>query len=64
MSRSAFIRQSLESQIGGERLRELIVRERAGYAQKPLTKDERAAFRALSAAQDRAVSQLTRGDRW
>ena len=64
VSRSAWIRQSIESRLGQERLKELIERERAGYSRHPITKAEKEAFRALSAAQERVLARLGKDNPW
>lgn len=64
VSRSAWIRQSIEFRLGQERLKELVERERAGYSRHPVTKAEKEAFRALAAAQDRVLAQLGKEDPW
>ena len=63
-SRSAFIRDSVAQTLNALRMRELVESERRAYLKRPQTAAERAAFRALSGAQDRVLAQLSKKDRW
>ena len=58
LSRSAFIRRSLELALGDQRIEELAEAERKAYAKRPPTADERSAQLALYEAQDRAMALL------
>jgi metal-responsive CopG/Arc/MetJ family transcriptional regulator len=63
-SRSAFIRESVAQTLAALRMRSLVEAERRAYRQHPQSADERAAFRGLSAAQDRVLAGLGKKDRW
>ena len=63
-SRSAFIRESVAQTLAALSMQELVASERRAYRRRPQTADERAAFRALSGAQDRVLAELGKKDRW
>lgn len=64
VSRSAFIRSSLEKILRAEQLAELSAKERTAYGRRPATQEEKSATGALAAAQDRVLAQLDEEDRW
>jgi metal-responsive CopG/Arc/MetJ family transcriptional regulator len=64
LSRSAFVRRSLEAALARERMESLLESERAAYARKPLSPDERATIEDLQTAQDRVLASLDGGDGW
>jgi metal-responsive CopG/Arc/MetJ family transcriptional regulator len=64
LSRSGYVRESLEAVLRAQRIRELVEAERLAYARKPPTADERAAARSLSKGQDRLLARLAREDSW
>jgi metal-responsive CopG/Arc/MetJ family transcriptional regulator len=64
LSRSAFVRQALESVLGAEHMQELVDAERRGYAAKPTTADEERSTRALVKAQQVILAQLASEDPW
>ncbi|MBI3182823.1 MAG: ribbon-helix-helix protein, CopG family [Myxococcales bacterium] len=64
LSRSAFIRQSVEAALSSDQLQALVEAERQAYRKQPLSAAERAAFRELSKAQERVLQGLSRGERW
>jgi len=64
LSRSAFIRNSVEVALSAGQLQALVEAERKAYQDKPQTADERAAYRALSASQARVLRELTDEETW
>ena len=64
VSRSAFIRETLETALGSVALERLVAAERASYERQPQTADEKAAHRALRAASSRAMQKLVEQDEW
>lgn len=61
-SRSAFIRRSIDRLLDAEELRALVEADRAAYAKRPPTSEERAGARALEAGQRRALGDLAEED--
>jgi metal-responsive CopG/Arc/MetJ family transcriptional regulator len=64
LSRSRYVRDSLEAVLRAEHIRDLAEAERQAYARKPLTAAERATDRVLSRAQDKVLQRLAREDPW
>jgi metal-responsive CopG/Arc/MetJ family transcriptional regulator len=64
LSRSRYVRDSLEAVLRAEHIRDLAEAERQAYARKPLTAAERATDSVLSRAQDKVLRRLAREDPW
>lgn len=62
LSRSAFIREAVVEAVRRQRNLDLHERERAGYAAKPVTAEERQTRRSLQRDSDRVFSDT--GERW
>lgn len=63
-SRSAAIRRLVELGLENDALTALARAEAEAYARTPESKEERAAFRALSRSQERVMADLARTDPW
>jgi len=64
LSRSAFIRRSLEAALEAEQTRELIEAERRGYAAHPVAVEEERGYRSLAKAQEAVLARLSKEDPW
>lgn len=64
VSRSAFIRRSVEAALSSEHLRALVEADRKAYEARPQTAEERASYRALSSSQARVLGELSGEESW
>lgn len=64
LSRSAVVRRLLASGLREDPIAVLAEAERRSYRRRPPSKEERAAFEALSRAQERVLERLAREERW